>query len=474
MTGPVIVPAADKRLRALFAGWDAAGIKVCIWKSADRWEEGLAGDTDFDLLIAPHDLKQARQILINHGWLPVNAEGWRSFEGLSDYVSLQDQTTHHIHLHTHIVTGEKLIKSLRPPITDLYLAQTRAAYPPFVNSELEFILFIVRIIVKINWIDRLGAVKRRSASSLYRNYVAEYKPLRDATQRSDIQEMLAHPQLSVLPAEVILSAHDDLASIGWRARRRILKAIAPWRNVRGFPAWRKSRQRAQRKRQQGVGKTLEFPVPTIALCGPDGSGKTTLTEALQKRLGRQLRVSCFYMGSNLDYADRWHRAVSRGSWVPYLLVRKLFKVAGLRAAQSWFEERYLIFNQKFQRAQKSRRLLAAENASTNGHIVIFERYPLFTPFGDDLTPPIRQKSQMPDLLVMLDVSEATALARRGDDPAEVIKAKVLTFHNETRRLQSQGANMMVCAEGESVEDRVERIVLALNDLLVQRATAQRQ
>ena len=470
MTSDAAHKSADNKLQSLFESWEEAGIRVCIWKSADRWQEGLEGKTDFDLLLAPHDLTEAKEILIRHGWLPVIAESWRSFDGLSDYVSLKDQGNHHIHLHTQIASGEKLIKSLRPPLTELYLNETRQAYPPFVSSELEFIIFIVRVIVKLNWIDRLGAVRRRSSSSLYRNYVKEYKPLRDAVDLPSLQKLLRHPELGALPTDVILTAYEDLTLVNWRARRELLKAIAPWRITSGLSAKWAALKRSHAKRKYGVGKHLETPAVTIAVCGADGSGKTTLTDALQKHLSRHLKVSRFYLGSNILYAERRRRFIYRIFWPPYLVIRKLFKILNLKSAQSSIEGLFTRFNESLVRQEKALRLGTAARAALEGHIVLFERYPLFTPFGDDLTPSLTQ--EMPDLLVMLDVSETTALDRREDDPEEDIKAKVVVFRDTATRLQAEGERVLICSENESVEERVAKIVNAMDDLLVTRAQAQ--
>jgi len=460
---------SNARLEELVDAWKLKGVQVCIWKSADRWQEGLDGKTDFDFLVAEDRIECAHLVLLAQGWIPVQAEKWRSFPGLFDYVSLRNGVNHHIHLHDKIVSGEKLTKSLRPPLSNLYLEKTIQSYPPFVQTELEFVIYIVRMMVKLNWVDYLGALKRRSTFALYRNYIDEYELLRNATQPEALARLLEHPALRRLPASIILTAHQNLSNLGWSQRRILRRAISDWRVETWRNLWFRKIVRLVDKRKWGVGKTFAFRTPTIAVCGADGSGKTTLVNALERHLARHLRVSRLYMGSNILEADPARRFLVKGLWFPYLLVRKSFKTLGWRRGQAATESLYKKLDLFLLRRQKMHRLREAELASRYGETVLFERYPLFCPFGDDHQPSLQRGSiSMPDILVFLEVSESTALARRREDRREVIQAKVKAF-GKLVDADFPRTRVLVCAESESVEVRVNKIADFFDEVLSERA-----
>lgn len=129
----------ESRIRVLFSAMRSAEVDLCIWKSADRWADGLTGKTDIDVLVAEGQIDKARAVMLEEGWIPAHAESWRRFDGLHDYFSFVDGRGLHIHLHERIVAGEKMVKSLRPPLNALYFEnlQHPGAYPPFVRAELE-------------------------------------------------------------------------------------------------------------------------------------------------------------------------------------------------------------------------------------------------------------------------------------------------------------------------------------------------
>jgi hypothetical protein len=70
-----------------------------------------------------------------------------------------------------------------------------------------------------------------------------------------------------------------------------------------------------------------------------------------------------------------------------------------------------------------------------GELVLFERYPLFFPHGDDTPNTIFSDEpglrRQPGLLIMLDVSEQSAMSRRPYDDHDVLKRKIAAFRRFT-------------------------------------------
>jgi hypothetical protein len=465
-----------ERVRRLFAAFARNSVRVCVWKSSDRWDDGVTGRTDIDLLVGKDQFARAADRLIDEGWIPVEAESWRSFPDVLDFIAFEAGECLHLHLHARIVSGEKMIKSLRPPLTDLYLRHTPSdSYPPFVKAELEFIVLILRVALKISLLDIAGAIKRRSRIALYRYYIDEYHVLRRRCDRAEIARLLGEPELRGLPGNVILAAYDDLGSLGIAGRRAIRRALAGWRDV-GWPGvlagtlWRRFL-----RRWQGVGKRMPFPGLSIAVCGPDGSGKTTLVGVLRKGIARQLRVRCLYMGGNMSQPGRVRGFVMWTLWCPYLVLRKVAKIIRWERAVSRIEALYSGLDSLLMRAEKRRRLVSARKILSQREIVLFERFPLFFPYGDDMADSVHEhdggNGWGPDLLVLLDVDEATAMSRRPEDDRETLRRKVAAFRRFRDDPGNIGHEVIVLDAGAPVAANAAAVLDRMADRLSARARA---
>lgn len=466
--------ACESRVALLFERMARDGVSLCVWKSADRWEDGLAGKTDIDVLVAEGQIGKARALMVEEGWIPARAESWRRFDGLHDYFTFVEGRGLHIHLHERIVAGEKMVKSLRPPLTTLYFQHLKqpGAYPPFVAPELELVLFLVRTAMKVSWIDIAGAIRRRSARAVYRNYQREYDLLREQCDPKRIEQLLQDERLACLPPRLILDACGDIARMGWRERRTLRRAVAPWREMGMLGAWLPTLLRGCRKRLEGVGKRLPFQGISLAICGPDGSGKTTTAKAVHKLLGRHVKVRHFYMGGNMAQPGRLRRVVMKLLWWPYLVLRKGSKLLGYSGGVALLESAYKRLNLRLMWGEKRRRLSQARRAVACGEVALFERYPLFYPYGDDMASSVHDAdgvSVLPDLLVFLEVEPELVLQRREGDDKSVLIEKVRAFRQHREQYQLLGAEVLVLRGDASIEQNVAQISDAIDALLAARA-----
>lgn len=460
-----VLSAAD-RLNHLFRAWRDAGVESCVWKSADRWEESVNGRTDLDVLVHAAHLDQARACLREQGWIELQAESWRSFPGLSDFVSSRAGITHHLHLHTSIVSGEKLVKSLRPPLQNLYFNMREMHENqdiPFVAPALELVMLIPRTLLKLNWIDVVGAVRRRSRRAVFRRYIGEYIELKRRCSKADVEMVLSRPELAVLPKPDMLLAFDDLEKLSFRSILRIRQAVAPWRNGTTLGRVWQGRMRRLARRREGVGKRLLSSGLSVAIVGPDGSGKTTLTAEYGKALGRHFRVQRFYMGSNRQEAGLLRRMILDLSWWPYLLVRKLGKVLSLKGVVAGLERGYKRLDDGLSRREKRQRLQRADKLVENGGIALFERYPLFHPYGDDCVPSLN--APPPDMLVSLQTSTVDIIARRPENQPQLLQAKAAAF---TAFTEAYHANVICLSGNDSVSAWVTELLDSLHSQLLNR------
>jgi thymidylate kinase len=463
----------DDRVAQLFARMEQEGVAICVWKSSDRWDEGIAGKTDFDLLVAEGQIRHACALMVKEGWIPSRAESWRRFEGLFDFCTFVDGRGLHMHLHEKIVSGEKMVKSLHPPLTSFYFSRRRQTpYPPFVEPELELTMFLLRTSLKLSWVDILGAVRRRSALAVYRNYQREYDLLRSQLDRVRLETLLDSKPLSILPKQVILDAADDINRLDWVARRMLRRAISPWRSVGVTGIWLTSLIRKLCKRWEGVGKTLPYRGISVAICGPDGSGKTTTTNAVIKVLGRHLRVRRYYMGGNMRQPGWLRGCVMKTLWWPYLILRKICKAFALKAATVYIENSYRQLNLLLMRQEKVQKLGQANINIERGEIVLFERYPLFTPFGDDMEPSVHHSHsarQWPDIMVFLDIDEETAGSRRYEDDQDILISKVEAFRAFRDAGHIASPRTLVLRGDAPISENVSKILKEVDSFLSTKA-----
>jgi len=431
----------------------------------------VTGDTDIDVLIAPESLSAARDVLLRNGWIEVIAESWRRFPGVYDFLWIEDGRLRHLHLHTAIVSGEKLVKSLRPPLSELYL-KTRSfpAQPPFVAPELEFILLILRVTVKIGVVDRLGAWRRNSPAALFRRYRAEYDELKARCDREQVALLLEKDEFAVIPATIVLDAFDSLDALDRPARRRLRQALAVWRAPETVSRNLLAATRWLSRRIEGVGKTLPDGGLVVAICGPDGSGKTSLADALQRRLQSQFRVQRLYLGGTLKRPGLLRGVIMRALWPAYLIARKLAqRLFGLDAGDRMARQRRSL-DQALLRHEKRSRLRQAQRHRRRGQLVICERYPLFAPYGDDMQPSVRAGDRV-DLLVLLKVSAATALERRPADDPDVLLNKIRAFATLEQQPPGGVAAQLLLEQEQTIDVRVDEIMKRLSLLLRERRTA---
>ena len=270
-----IMKTGEDPIRRFLVEMNKECVKVCVWKSSDRWDEGISGKTDVDLLVGSDYFDSAIKDLIANRWFPVVAEPWRRFDGVLDFVSYQSGFTQHIHLHSRIVSGEKLVKSFSPDFTPLYLESAgHQGYPYFVKPELEFVTFILRMSLKLGWRDFARILKRRSKRALLRPFIGEYNDLKDRINPLELDAVLRRKEFAAIPGEIIRKAHKDLTEIGLSDIWRLRTAISQWRTTNGLKLLFQTIRRSIIKRFKGVGKTLTMQGVSIAICGADGSGNT--------------------------------------------------------------------------------------------------------------------------------------------------------------------------------------------------------
>ncbi|MCZ6778484.1 MAG: hypothetical protein O7F16_05895 [Acidobacteria bacterium] len=411
-----------------------AGVRYCIWKSIDRFEAGARGETDHDILLDHRHWDRARALLERQGWIGLDAEAWRFFPDVFDYIRYDPVVDRFIHFHIHLrlVMGESLTKNLNPPLEKLYLATASSIGGlPVAAPELEFSLFMVRVALKINWRDYARILWRRSFRAFYRAHADEYAHLKNRCERRKLAQLLERVEMAWLDSAPILSAYDDLCRWGVLHRRRLVRCARAHRRYGHLARRLEHSRRLWRQWQDGVGKTLRGGGRAFAFCGSEGSGKTALIGAVQARLEPHIRMTRLYMGGSQHSRGPLRRLVHACAWPPYLVARKLLKISALASWAEALAERYRALEWTLIGREQLRRHRRGCRDVKNGRLVLYERFPLFPgpgdqgPKGGRNFEPGQQASLIrhlsrPDLIFLLSVETDAAARRKADhDPAQL-------------------------------------------------------
>src|SRR4051794_24617465 len=204
---------------------------------------------------------------------------------------------------------------------------------------------------------------------------------------------------------------------------------------------------------------------TVALIGPDGSGKTTVAGRLDGRL--PLPLSRMYMSINpasgnhllpttrlswllrgrpehIESAYREHRSRLRGQ-----------AATGLMLANRILEEWY--------------RALVAAVLVRRGRLVLFDRHYYFDYWATDIAAPSRRKEERlhgwsleryprPDLTIYLDAPPEVLLARKGEGTL----ASVSTLRRELLEVVLQQPEHVIIDGTRPLEQVVDAVVAAID------------
>ena len=326
---------ATQRLRILddlFAQLDAESIRYCHWKSNEHLGPALTGVTDVDALFDRRAAQRLAHILTSSPHFKrFTVKAGRGYPGIEDYVGFDPETgaLTHLHVHYQLTLGEKFLKGHRLPWEDVLL-ETRvrdADYDVWVTDpHLELLILIARAAIKLRWRDGLlellgydyvrGSMLREMrwlaarvrsdrlierSTPLVGSAAAHAAAAMISTRAPSIRQLrafrrLVDPPLSSYrmysaPGTARRMLFREWTWIWWRVSHWITRA--PTRSTRTPP-------------HGGV---------AIAFVGPDGAGKSTLTQTIAKWLSREMAVITTYGGSGKGTASpprRWLQWI--GAW----------------------------------------------------------------------------------------------------------------------------------------------------------------
>ena len=299
-----IVTSKDPRPSAiglkLFAALEREGIRYCHWKSNIRLDETLSGLQDIDILVHPADAHAFQRVINECGFKLTVSRMGGGHPGVFHALAWDPDSGRLLDLHAYhqLVSGDSLVKSFRFPVEEDFLATTSSLMGVRVpEPSAELVLYLLRILLKHSSIievrkvnghyghcrDELSWLLQRADVGEAAALCREWFP----TLRIPIQQMIDCVATGSIAARVAMGMR-----VAWalRHQRRIGHVAAGFSRIMRFGNKYAGRLRKRRNLSLLAGGAW------IALVGPKGTGKSTLSNLLAKRLGTKLDVKLFHFG----------------------------------------------------------------------------------------------------------------------------------------------------------------------------------
>lgn len=430
-----------------------AGISFVSWKSNSHLAEALAGLTDVDLFLWPHDKLAFAQVMRKLGAIKILSQPWASYPDVEDWLVCDAATEKFLHLHVHykLLTGLKRVKHLHLPWEETLITNLREDSTsgwPIPTAELALLILFVRIWAKMPPWRRL--LKPKLPTHIHE----ELRLLLRETSPTTATILAAKLNLEI-DATALQRLYDrpmDRTAIVALARQLYVQMRSHYRMK-----WSQSLLRAARLNTEALfarawlqirgptrlGKTLSDAGAMIAIIGADGSGKSTVSRDLAKWLRFKLDVHQLYMGSG-DGAGGWVHKL-RYSAIASLRSRQNKKGSPKRNTDHIFsvwEKFYRLLDLHLMR-RKLRMLRLGRKMAISGSVILLDRYPQLQINGISDGPRLQNGRSFawaanaerklyeeaaglgPDMLMRLRVEPQTAQLRKPDHKLEAIAQKCL-------------------------------------------------
>lgn len=487
----------------LFPALRAAGARYVHWKSNEHLEAALAARTDLDILFDRSQYRLVLRVLDECGFKPFRTTDRTGYPGIEDHFALDPGTGLLVHCHAHFLlsAGARYLKGHRIPWEERFLAtavEDPATGVRIADPSLELVTLLVRAAMKLRTRDRLGALLGRSA--FRGGMVREYEWLLERADRDRTVELagelLGPDAARVVERTLAMPPRDSSLR---RLRRAAAPTVREWRTRSGvsglLEGWRRelhairtALERRSLRRTKPGRRVIPGGGILVAFMGADGSGKSTVVEAVSDRLARKVDVLRLYMGSGDGPVS-----LLRSPLKPLARAVRRTRKPGSRGeggdasgGRPFRRDSAPIFAGRVLWSlslarEKRQRLEKAWRARNRGLIVVTDRYPQAQVPGFNDGPLLRARvenpgrivrraaaleerayllaeRQPPDLVIRLRITPEVAVRRKPDmTEAEIIRRDdaigSMTWGTDTRVVDVDA--------GQPLDDVVREVLLAI-------------
>ena len=490
-------PAPLTLIEALLSAFSRHDIAYCYWKSRRRLPAVLAGEADLDLLVAKHDQHRAGQALLGCGFKLFPSVASRDHPAILSFLGFDEPSGRvlHVHLHTRLVSGERLLRNYRLPWEAAVLASAvrhPASQLPILDPASEAVLLAVRTCLELRRRDAITLLHWRDTR---RKFALDRAELSGRVDRAALRRR-ASEFLQGDTADLLADAlRDDPLRCGRRLRRLVERDLAAHRMYGASEGRLRSAVRAAywlvgrlNKRYLHVPRPWGRRAPgggcVIAMVGVDGCGKSTVTAAIRSWLGGEIDVMPIYFGTGDGRPSLMLMPLKLA--VP--LFTCLFKqkpkgashgrVSG-RAPGGLYGTLLAVWSMVLALEKRSK-LHAAHRGSARGLVVVADRYPQDEDASYNDGPLLPRLARVPerlrrfeasayalartlppDLVIKLDAPPELLAQREPDMDRDVVRERVAAM----RRLKFPGAQVLRVDASQPLADVIRTVKRAVWNVL---------
>lgn len=278
---------------SLFKTLHSENVIFCNWKDHHATDKHLDGEGDLDIYVPINFKSHFEEIAKSKGFRRVI-----SYQADHDYLEHYfglDQTTLkfvHIHVYFKIITGEHASKNYELPLERFILENLdNSSHLPKINVAAQHSIFLIRYFLKIGSI--YGLLQYWRESDKYLNEWNSYSNIFDydsivelGISSNTLNEMHQAYESSSSYKKLLLSIKFKRQLRGLRRRSYFQHQIFIIQNL----SLRLFNRLILKK------KKILIPGIVVAICGLDGSGKSSLVSALQINLSIHFSTKVLHLG----------------------------------------------------------------------------------------------------------------------------------------------------------------------------------
>ena len=348
----------------------AEDIIFCNWKGHHQVNENLEGEGDLDIFTPLASKKKFEEIATEGGFKRVlSYQAEHPF--IEHFYGFDVDTLKFVHLHVYfkIVTGEHISKNYMLPLENYLTRNLDFNFLlPTINENAKLNIFLIRYFLKIG--SLFGLVQYFREREKYSN---EWSSMVHTSNDDIIDLNLSNEILQEMKTTYLSSSPLSKLILSLRIKKRLKKfRRRPFFNHQLFNirniSFRLLNKFFFRK------KKLLDPGLLIAICGLDGSGKSSLVLELKKSFSKDFSVKVFHLGrpsSSLltiffNFPIRIYSVIRRinPKRDKKNMIDEIKRTSNLQA----FRSLLLAYD-------RSRESLRARKYSQSGYLVVCDRYP---------------------------------------------------------------------------------------------------
>lgn len=305
--------------KQLFHQWNDQEIKYCHWKSNEHLMEGLDGETDMDVFVAPADKEKAEAILLQCRYIECLTQKSHRYPNVCEWIGFDPATGRlvHVHLHYQIITGTSYCKEYVFPVDELMIESRvldKATDVYVTDPNLEIIILHCRIALK---------AKKKHGIHLGKGDRREIAYLRERIQKEVVHNFCVRLMGEAGEKFYSLIKEEKLSCEEWYKVYQIASGwLKPYRKYSRLHVFFRHNYYMIRELLIIIANTKfnhchirrkTFPNSRLSICllGQDGSGKSTVTIELEKWLNWKIDAHRFYLGSGEHYTSLTKRLISK-------------------------------------------------------------------------------------------------------------------------------------------------------------------